>query len=60
MPDLVRRLFPYNTNGELYVPIGPELEKVAISFFEEVYSRNLGHLLATPLRIGEKPRFCCM
>ncbi|HXJ02178.1 MAG TPA: ABC transporter permease [Micropepsaceae bacterium] len=26
---------------------------IAISFFEEVYSRNLGHLLATPLRIGE-------
>jgi ABC-2 type transport system permease protein len=26
---------------------------LAISFFEEVYSRNLGHLLATPLRIGE-------
>ena len=26
---------------------------LAISFFEEVYSRNLGHLLATPLKIGE-------
>jgi ABC-2 type transport system permease protein len=26
---------------------------LAISFFEEVYSRNLGHLLATPLTIGE-------
>jgi ABC-2 type transport system permease protein len=26
---------------------------LAISFFEEVYSRNLGHLLATPLSIGE-------
>ena len=26
---------------------------LAISFFEEVYSRNLSHLLATPLRIGE-------
>lgn len=26
---------------------------LAISFFEEVYSRNLGHLMATPLRIGE-------
>ncbi|HEX3487033.1 MAG TPA: hypothetical protein VHT51_18405, partial [Micropepsaceae bacterium] len=26
---------------------------IAIAFFEEVYSRNLGHLLATPLRIGE-------
>src|SRR5258705_3611829 len=26
---------------------------LAISFFEEVDSRNLGHLLATPLRIGE-------
>jgi ABC-2 type transport system permease protein len=26
---------------------------LAISFFEEVYSRNLGHLLATPIRIGE-------
>lgn len=26
---------------------------LAISFFEEVYSRNLGHLLATPLRISE-------
>ena len=26
---------------------------LAISFFEEVYSRNLGHLLATPLRSGE-------
>ncbi len=26
---------------------------LAISFFEEVYSRNLGHLLATPLRTGE-------
>jgi ABC-2 type transport system permease protein len=26
---------------------------LAISFFEEIYSRNLGHLLATPLRIGE-------
>jgi len=26
---------------------------LAIAFFEEVYSRNLGHLLATPLRIGE-------
>jgi ABC-2 type transport system permease protein len=26
---------------------------IAISFFEEVYSRNLGHLLATPIRIGE-------
>jgi ABC-2 type transport system permease protein len=26
---------------------------LAISFFEEMYSRNLGHLLATPLRIGE-------
>jgi ABC-2 type transport system permease protein len=26
---------------------------LAISFLEEVYSRNLGHLLATPLRIGE-------
>jgi ABC-2 type transport system permease protein len=26
---------------------------LAISFLEEIYSRNLGHLLATPLRIGE-------
>ena len=26
---------------------------LAIAFFEEVYSRNLGHLFATPLRIGE-------
>jgi ABC-2 type transport system permease protein len=26
---------------------------LAISFLEEVWSRNLGHLLATPLRIGE-------
>lgn len=26
---------------------------IAIAFFEEVYSRNLGHLLATPLKIGE-------
>ena len=26
---------------------------LAISFFEEVYSRNLGHLMATPLKIGE-------
>lgn len=26
---------------------------LAIAFFEEVYSRNLGHLLATPLRTGE-------
>lgn len=26
---------------------------LALSFLEEVYSRNLGHLLATPLRIGE-------
>ena len=26
---------------------------LAIAFFEEVYSRNLGHLLATPIRIGE-------
>jgi ABC-2 type transport system permease protein len=26
---------------------------LAISFFEEVYSRNLGHLLATPLRAWE-------
>jgi ABC-2 type transport system permease protein len=26
---------------------------LAISFFEEVYSRNLGHLMATPLRTGE-------
>lgn len=26
---------------------------LAITFFEEVYSRNLGHLFATPLRIGE-------
>ena len=26
---------------------------LAIAFFEEVYSRNLGHLLASPLRIGE-------
>ncbi len=26
---------------------------LALSFFEEVYSRNLGHLQATPLRIGE-------
>jgi ABC-2 type transport system permease protein len=26
---------------------------LALSFFEEVYSRNLGHLLATPLRPGE-------
>ena len=26
---------------------------LAISFFEEIYSRNLGHLLATPLKIGE-------
>jgi ABC-2 type transport system permease protein len=26
---------------------------LAIAFFEEVYSRNLGHLLATPLRISE-------
>nr|TFG54510.1 MAG: ABC transporter permease [Hyphomicrobiales bacterium] len=25
----------------------------SLSFFEEVYSRNLGHLLATPLRIHE-------
>lgn len=25
----------------------------AVSFFEEVYSRNLGHLLATPIRIQE-------
>jgi len=29
MPDLTHRLFPYNTGGELIVPIGPELEKVA-------------------------------
>jgi ABC-2 type transport system permease protein len=26
---------------------------LSISFFEEVYSRNLGHLLATPLRLSE-------
>jgi ABC-2 type transport system permease protein len=26
---------------------------LAISFFEEIYSRNLGHLMATPLKIGE-------
>jgi ABC-2 type transport system permease protein len=26
---------------------------LAISFFEEVYSRNLGHLMATPLKTGE-------
>lgn len=26
---------------------------LAVSFFEEVYSRNLGHLLATPLRAWE-------
>ena len=26
---------------------------LALSFFEEVYSRNLGHLLATPLHIAE-------
>src|SRR5579872_1772360 len=26
---------------------------LAISFFEEVYSRNLGHLMATPLRTVE-------
>jgi ABC-2 type transport system permease protein len=26
---------------------------LSISFFEEVYSRNLGHLLATPLRLWE-------
>jgi len=26
---------------------------LALSFFEEVYSRNLGHLLATPLRMPE-------
>jgi ABC-2 type transport system permease protein len=26
---------------------------LAIAFFEEVYSRNLGHLMATPLKIGE-------
>ncbi|MGQ0740700.1 MAG: ABC transporter permease [Alphaproteobacteria bacterium] len=26
---------------------------LSLSFFEEVYSRNLGHLLATPLRPGE-------
>ncbi|MCX6380027.1 MAG: hypothetical protein NT023_11225 [Armatimonadetes bacterium] len=29
MPDLVHRLFPYNAGGELLVPIGPQLEKVA-------------------------------
>jgi len=29
MPDLTHRLFPYNTGGELLVPIGPELERVA-------------------------------
>jgi ABC-2 type transport system permease protein len=26
---------------------------LAISFFEEIYSRNLGHLMATPLTTGE-------
>jgi ABC-2 type transport system permease protein len=26
---------------------------LSLSFFEEIYSRNLGHLLATPLRAGE-------
>ncbi len=26
---------------------------LSLSFFEEIYSRNLGHLLATPLRPGE-------
>jgi ABC-2 type transport system permease protein len=26
---------------------------IAIAFFEEVYSRNLGHLMATPLKTGE-------
>ncbi len=29
MPDLVHRLFPYNAGGELLVPIGQQLERVA-------------------------------
>ena len=29
MPDLIHRLFPYNAGGELVVPVGPQLEKVA-------------------------------
>lgn len=29
MPDLVHRLFPYNAGGELIVPVGQELERVA-------------------------------
>lgn len=34
MPNLVAKLFPYNTGGEVLVPIVPELEKAAIQMIQ--------------------------
>jgi ABC-2 type transport system permease protein len=33
---------------------------VSLAFFEEMYSRNLGHLFVSPLRVWELWPHCCL